>query len=281
MGNWADSSYQVAQAVAGDILGPYRKLTEAEGGILISGSIAGSEDISGTGHHTVLEVGSKLYIVYHRHDDFVVAGSARNAAIDELKWITVKDKDGNDLEVLYANGPTCTVQPKIDAFADYVNIAGEAKVSGSEDAAFLNDGLLSIYKYAHPDFISNIQETTISETTTFTFDFDTAQRTLGNILIEVAIHSGVVQNEGVGTAGLLVVAVEEILVVIGLGLAFLKQALIAGHFILDLRRLAVFTAGCQTQQHNCCQQQCKYLLGCYSHNVMSPCVLKILDLGYP
>jgi GH43 family beta-xylosidase len=182
VGNWADSSYQVAQAVADDILGPYRKLTEAEGGILISGSIAGSEDISGTGHHTLLEVGSKLYIVYHRHDDIVVAGSARNAAIDELKWITVKDKDGNDLEVLYANGPTCTVQPKIDAFADYVNIAEEAKVSGSEDAAFLNDGLLSIYKYAHPDFISNIQETTISETTTFTFDFGTA-RTVRSVMV--------------------------------------------------------------------------------------------------
>lgn len=182
VGNWADSSYQVGQAVADSIFGPYRKLTEEEGGILISGSIAGSEDISGTGHHTLLEVGGKYYIVYHRHDDAVTAGSARNAAIDELKWITVKDKDGNDLEVMYTNGPTCTVQPKIEAFAEYVNIADEATITGGEDVAYLTDGLLSIYKYGNPVFMENIKETTIKETTTFAFDFESA-RTVRAVMV--------------------------------------------------------------------------------------------------
>ncbi len=171
VGNWMDSSYQVAQAVGDSPLGPYRKLTEAEGGILISGSIAGSEEISGTGHHTMLEVGQQLYIIYHRHDDFVVAGANRNAGIDEVKWITVKDKDGKDLQVMYTNGPTCTVQPKIEAFAEYTNIADQAKVSGEGDITCLTDGLLSVYKYANPDFIAHIRETEITETTTFTFDF--------------------------------------------------------------------------------------------------------------
>jgi hypothetical protein len=114
-------------------------------------------------------------MIYHRHNDTVVGGGARNPAVDEMKWITIKDKDGNDLDVLYSNGPTHTVQPKIEAYAEYVNIAEEAKVSGSKDAAYLNDGLLSIYKYADPDFIEYIQETTITETTTFTFDFDEAR----------------------------------------------------------------------------------------------------------
>lgn len=175
VGNWMDSSYQVAQAVADSPLGTYKKLTEAEGGVLLSGGTAGSEDISGTGHHTMLEVGGKWYIVYHRHDDYVLAGAPRNAGIDEVMWLTIKDKDGNDLEVMYANGPTCTVQPKIEAYADYVNIAHEATVSGSEDAAFLTDGLLSIYKYADPDFMENIKETEITQTTTFTFDFAQAR----------------------------------------------------------------------------------------------------------
>ena len=176
VGNYMDSSYQVAQAVADSPLGPYRKLTEEEGGVLLSGGTAGSAEISGTGHHTMLEVGSKLYIVYHRHNDVVVAGTARNAAIDEIKWITVKDKDGNDLEVMYANGPTCTVQPKLDAFAEYVNIAEEAEVSGSDDAAYLNDGLLSIYKYANESFMENVKETVITGKTTFTFEFETARK---------------------------------------------------------------------------------------------------------
>ena len=179
---YTDSSYQVAQAVSDNVLGPYRKLTEDEGGIVISGGTAGSQEISGTGHHTLLTVGDKMYIIYHRHDDFVTAGSARNAAIDEVKWITIKDKDGNDLDVMYTNGPTCTVQPKLEAYSDYKNIAEEATVSGSEDVSYLTDGLLSIYKYASPTFMEYIKETSIAETTTFTFDFEEA-RTVRAVMI--------------------------------------------------------------------------------------------------
>ncbi|MBR5570037.1 MAG: family 43 glycosylhydrolase [Oscillospiraceae bacterium] len=194
VGNWADSSYQVAQAVADNILGPYRKLTGAEGGVLISGSIAGSEDVSGTGHHTMLDVGGKLYIVYHRHDDFVTAGANRNAAIDEVKWITIKDKDGNDLEVMYTNGPTCTVQPKIEAFADYVNIAPEAKISGGKHTEYLNDGLLSVYKYADPAFLEYIQETMIQKTTTFTFDFEQARPVRAVMVYNSKMETSCFQN---------------------------------------------------------------------------------------
>ena len=182
VGSYSDNSYQVAQAVADSIMGPYRKLTEAEGGVLMSGNTAGSQEVSGTGHHSFVTAGGKLYMIYHRHNDAVVAGHARNPAIDEVKWITIKDKDGNDLDVMYSNGPTCTVQPRIDAFADYVNIAPEATVSGSEDAAYLTDGLLSIYKYAHPDFAQYVQETTITQTTTFTFDFAQA-RTVRAVMV--------------------------------------------------------------------------------------------------
>lgn len=173
--SYEDSSYQVAQAVADSPLGEFRKLTEDEGGIVISGSTSGSLEVSGTGHHSFVTVGEQMYIIYHRHDDFVVAGSARNHAIDEIKWVRIKDKDGNDLDVMYTNGPTCTVQPRIEGYSDWVNIADEATVSGSEDAAYLTDGLLSIYKYAAESFIQNIKETSITETTTFTFDFDKAR----------------------------------------------------------------------------------------------------------
>ena len=170
-----DSSYQLGQAVADNVLGPYRKLTEAEGGLLLSGGVAGSQEISGTGHHSIVTLGDKMYVIYHRHNSFTAAGTARNHAIDEIKWITVKDRDGNDLEVMYTNGPTCTVQPRLEAYSDYRNIALEATVSGSEDAAYLNDGLLSIYKYGDVDFMEYIKETMITETKTFTFDFADAR----------------------------------------------------------------------------------------------------------
>lgn len=180
--SYRDSSYQVAQAVSDNLMGPYRKLTEEEGGILISGGTMGSQDVSGTGHHSFVTVGEQTYIFYHRHDDFILAGSARNHAIDEIKWITVKDIMGNDLDVMYANGPTCSEQPRIEAFSEYKNIAQEAALSGGENTEYLTDGLLSLYKYAKPTFIENIQETTITETTTFTFDFDSA-RTVRAVMV--------------------------------------------------------------------------------------------------
>lgn len=172
---YEDNSYQVGQAVADSPMGPFRKLRPEENGLLLSGQAAGSQEISGSGHQSMITLGDQMWIIYHRHDDFVAAGSARNPAIDEIKWVTIKDVDGNDLDVMYVNGPTCTVQPRIEVFSDYRNIADEAAVSGSENVKYLTDGLLSVYKYGDPKFMEYIKETQISETTTFTFDFDTAR----------------------------------------------------------------------------------------------------------
>lgn len=182
MNTYVNNTYQIGQAVADSIGGPYRKLTEAEGGILLSGSVAGSQEISGTGHHSFVTVGTQTYIVYHRHNDAEVGGSARNHAVDEVKWITVKDIDGNDLEVMYVNGPTCTVQPEIEAYSQYKNIADEATVTGAEDISYLTDGLLSIYKNGNETLMEYVKETNISETTTFTFDFSTARK-VGGIMV--------------------------------------------------------------------------------------------------
>ena len=175
VGAYSDNSYQVVQAVSDSLTGPYRKLTMEEGAILMSGELSGSQDITGTGHHSFVEAGDQLLMIYHRHNDPIVGGGARNPAIDEIRWITIKDKNGNDLEVMYANGPTATVQPKIEAFSDYKNIADEATISGHDDVKYLNDGLLSVYKYLNEDFGKYIQETVIDKTTTFTLDFEEAR----------------------------------------------------------------------------------------------------------
>ncbi len=188
--NYSDNSYQVCQAVADSPMGPFRKLRSEENGLLISGQAAGSQEISGTGHHCLITAGDQLLMLYHRHDDFVTGGSSRNPAIDEIKWVTIKDTDGNDLDVMYANGPTCTVQPKIEAFSDYRNIADEATVSGTEDAKYLTDGLLSIYKYGDPEFMEYVKETRFSENTTFTFAFDTARSVRA-----VMVYNSKLENE--------------------------------------------------------------------------------------
>lgn len=171
--SYKDNSYQVAQAVSDSILGDYRKLTEEEGGILL----VGNDEITGTGHHSFVTVGEQTYIVYHRHTDSVAMGSSRNHAIDEVKWIAIKDKDGNNLDVMHVNGPTSTPQPKIEAYSDYRNIADEAQVSGASDISYLTDGLI----------FKNGNEITISEMNTFTFDFESA-RTVSAVMIYGSVN---------------------------------------------------------------------------------------------
>lgn len=196
---YEDDTYQVIQAVADNPMGPYRKLTEAEGAIVISGETSGSMEVSGTGHHSMVTIGDKLYIVYHKHDDPNEGGGARHHAIDEIKWLTIKDKDGNDLDVMYTNGPTCTVQPRFEAYSEYRNIAEEAKVTVSEEAkvtdmSCLTDDLLSIYKYGNENFMQYIKETNINETTTFTFDFDEAREVRALMVYNSKWHTTCFKN---------------------------------------------------------------------------------------
>ena len=170
--NYKNGSYAVAQAVADNVLGPYTKLTEADGGVLLSSEKQGSKTNSGTGHHSFLNVGDQMYIIYHRHDDPVTAGAPRNPAIDEVKWITVAGR-----EIMYVNGPNSTLQPKLEPYSTYHNIADEAKLSGNggTNLKYLNDGLLSHLKNG-PSTVNNVAgETKITSTTTFTFDFGEAR----------------------------------------------------------------------------------------------------------
>lgn len=175
VGAYSDNSYQVAQAVADHINGPYRKLTREEGGLILSSELSGSMEVSGPGHHSFVTAGDQMFIVYHRHNDPTVGGGARNMAVDEIKWITIKDKFGNDLDVMYSNGTTVTAQPKFATFAEYKNIADKATVSGDATLAPLTDDLLSYSKYYPEEFAKYIPETIINKTTTFTFDFQEAQ----------------------------------------------------------------------------------------------------------
>lgn len=180
--SYNNSTYQVGQAVGDSPMGPFRKLTEAEGGLLLSTISTGSQEISGTGHHSLVTAGNQTFIMYHRHNDIILGGAARNPAIDEVKWLSITDKDGNPLDVMYTNGPTCTVQPKAEKYSKYKNIAADATVSGSENVQYLTDGLLSVHKYGQPQLMEYVKETEISETTTFTFDFDKA-RTVRAVMV--------------------------------------------------------------------------------------------------
>ena len=177
--SYKDKTYQVCQAVADSPLGEFRKLTEEEeGGILLSADAALRDDVSGTGHSSIINAGGQYYIVYHKHNSVSEGGSSRHVAVDEIEWITVKDAQGNDLDVMYANGPTTSVQPLPEFASEYKNVAPEAEVSATSLAddssvSFLTDGLLSVNRYANYDMVETyVKETCFTAETTITLTFD-------------------------------------------------------------------------------------------------------------
>ena len=190
------SNYQVCTAIADEPDGPFRKLTEEEGGRLLTSITTESMTVSGTGHHSFMTIGDQLFIIYHRHKDYSAGGTDRYTAADEVKWITVKDKDGADLDVPYVNGPTDSIQPQPAAFSGYKNIAGEANItaSGAQNLDAVTDGLLSIHKTANETFMSYIPETIIASTTTFTFEFAEARNARAVMIYNSAFEDFIFRN---------------------------------------------------------------------------------------
>lgn len=183
-------SYSVVQAVADSPLGPFRKLTEEEGGVLLSADYGTNVYASGTGHHSMIQRDGKLYIVYHKHYSVELASSYRTVAMDEVKWVNIKDINGEELDVMYSNGPTVTAQPLPEFASEYKNVAGEAKISITENSlekgsslSYLTDGLLSIYRSINQGFIEKyVKETRITEDATIQMDFDTP-KTIRSVML--------------------------------------------------------------------------------------------------
>lgn len=188
--DYATSKYSVAIAISENPDGPFRKLREEEGGLLLCSMTTESTTVSGAGHHSFITRDGISYIIYHRHTDYLKGGPDRYTAMDEMTWITVKDIDGNDMEIPYTNGPTDSMQPLPFWYSGYKNIANEAEVTAAPANAkktwesleaeepeleYLTDGILSVHKTANSTFMSYIGETVIPVSTTFTFDFETAQ----------------------------------------------------------------------------------------------------------
>lgn len=176
--SYKDKTYQVCQAVADKPLGEFRKLTEAEGGILLSADSALRDDVSGTGHSAIINAGGQDYIIYHAHNSIAEGGSSRHVAVDEIEWVAIEDANGNELDAMYANGPTTSVQPIPEFASEYKNIADQAEVSATSLAdgssvSALTDDLLTINRYANYDMVEKyVKETEFSAETTITLKFD-------------------------------------------------------------------------------------------------------------
>lgn len=174
-----DPTYAVAQAVSDSPTEGFRKLTQAENGLILSADDGGNKLASGTGHHCFFHIGEKLYIYYHKHT-VPYADEGRYTAVDEVKFVTIKDQNGEDLDVMYVNGPTVTTQPAIVKGMEYADISGKLQsvsvISGTlaegSDTKWLNDGLLSYNMKLNQEFLNTyVRETEITSDTTFELSF--------------------------------------------------------------------------------------------------------------
>lgn len=184
---YMDPEYTVIQMVSDRPDGGFRKLTQAENGFMLSGDNGGNKSATGTGHHCFFEANGKLYICYHRHTLPNSIAEGRVLAIDEIKWVTIQDKNGNDLDVMYVNGPTVTVQPTIRTDAEYRDISEKGTVSlvngeiaSDSSLDYLNDGLLSYNLNFNQEFLNKyVKETEITTTTTFEMTFAQTENVRG------------------------------------------------------------------------------------------------------
>ena len=174
-----DPTYAVAQAVSDSPTEGFRKLTQAENGLILSADDGGNKLASGTGHHCFFHIGEKLYIYYHKHT-VPYADEGRYTAVDEIKFVTIKDQNGEDLDVMYVNGPTVTPQPAIVKGMEYADISDKLQsvsvISGTlaegSDTKWLNDGLLSYNMKLNQEFLNTyVRETEITSDTTFELSF--------------------------------------------------------------------------------------------------------------
>lgn len=156
--------YSVVQAISDQPLGPFRKLTEEEGGILLANDHMTWDHIKGTGHHCFVQAGEELLIFYHQQENRLVGGSwIRTLAMDRISFVD----NGRGQEVMVANGPTWSLQPQLEIASEFRNIAAEAVVKANRGSNLeaLTDGVLSMYKDIDfvPEFESN-KKTTITLT---------------------------------------------------------------------------------------------------------------------
>ncbi len=117
MGDYIDDTYTVIQCVSYNVTGPFRKLEVGEGGLFLATDSGKSLDnISGPGHHTMLEVydedlnrEKELVIIYHKHLDMNVGGGERGPVVDRVVWT----QNDEGMTIMHVNGPTTFIQPRL------------------------------------------------------------------------------------------------------------------------------------------------------------------------
>lgn len=139
-GGYTSMYYSVWQAVGDSPLGPFTKLEASEGGLVL-GVNPENDYLVGTAHHCFTYAGDELMIVYHGHLNPLnyTDADGRGIAVDRVTFVD----GGNGYDVMFANGPSKSLQYLPESVSGYRNVAEDASitVNGGTDAQYLNDGI--------------------------------------------------------------------------------------------------------------------------------------------
>lgn len=134
--------YSVWQAVSDSPFGPFTKIDKADGGMVLGASYE-NDFMTGTAHHSFIRLGNEYFILYHAHASALNFDDCpyRAVAMDRITF--AEGGDGYDL--IYANGPTASLQYLPETVSGYSNIAADAQVSvsGGEGVQYLTDGIFT------------------------------------------------------------------------------------------------------------------------------------------
>ncbi len=138
-------NYGVHQAVSESPFGPFVKIGRKKSVLHTS---VENDYMTGGGHHAFVEAEGELFCVYWVHCDplnaSLSAGDGRVYAVDRT-FFTYDDALGYD--ILFANGPTNSLQPKPFVASGYRNVASEAKISikgkNKDNIKWLTDGMFT------------------------------------------------------------------------------------------------------------------------------------------
>ncbi len=171
----SDPEYSVMQAIGDSPLGPFTKVQESNGGVVLGvemdeyGSQAWDHVLC-TGSHSFVNDGDEMWVVYHQDKNRKSEGYTgigqfeRGIAIDRVSFVE------NDLgqTILHCNGPTTSIQPKVTSSLEYKNLINKAKITinNSSDSKLISDGLIKLRSS------DQIEEYESSNDITITLTFD-------------------------------------------------------------------------------------------------------------
>jgi len=183
---YADVFYDTSQAYGESPLGPFNKPPLRPSAIM--GANDKNDFMTGTGHSTFVKSpsGDELFCYYWVQGDpentgdaawrgEVQQGAGRVGAFDRVYLV-----DTEYGKLLYGNGPTKSLQPRIGDVSGYKNVAGKAKFDIENldyGDAYINDGLFVSHEY-YKDWETTIKK----EGSVITINFDEPQ-TVGAVMV--------------------------------------------------------------------------------------------------